>query len=114
MKRIYAKFNLVNNDYIIEDYKIIEDSKEFRESQVDSLTKRGEFIETIHAANFICNNTNELVVGNVSEDLSNNKTRRKFKILSYNEVAEEIKKAYQFMIEQDLDELKQAWLNCEE
>ena len=114
MKRIYAKFNLVNNDYLIEDYRIIEDSKEFRESQVDSLKKRGEFIETIHATNFIYNNTNELVVVNVSEDLSNNKTRRKFKILSYNEVAEEIKKAYQFMIEQDLDELKQAWLNCEE
>lgn len=114
MKKIYAKFNLVNNDYIIEDYKIIKDSKEFRESQVDSLKKRGEFIETIHATNFICNDINELVVGNVSEDLSNSKARKKIKILSYNEVAEEIKKAYQFMIEQDLDELKQAWLNCEE
>lgn len=114
MKRIYARFNLVGNNYLIENYKIVNDSKEFRELQVNALRKRGEAIEDIHASQFTDNESNELILGRIDGNSKNRKPKRKFRILSYNEVAEEIKHTYQFMIEQDLDELKQEWLNYKE
>lgn len=112
MKRIYARFNLVGDNYLVESYKIVDDTKEFRVSQVKYLLKRDFKMNDSTQVLFINHDSDELAVSD--KDHSNNKPKFIFKMMSYNEVAEEIKNTYQFMIEQDLDELKQEWLNYKE
>lgn len=114
MKRIYARFDLVNNDYLLNDYKIINDTKEFRKSQVESLIARKVPIEGKQIESFVDNESDELLLGLLHEDYNNEKSKVKIKILSYNELAEEIKKAYQVMVEQNLEDLKKSWLEYKE